>query len=1600
MSVKTIRKVRHIIEQSKALTNPADGKLNNYPGVVQGVLQKELQHEIQKLEGFLSQTSRNQQEFAAFFTERCKKRASDRNKYVSLDAMPESPANRMYWEIANVLFCPKTMRDMLAILLPEIKYQVQLSDVYSETVSTSRIDRYKETMHNLTKVVRSEIGLDEAPDISNIANFAITSTDIFDVREIAFFPMSYHEQLEQSLSENFPALHRKLYQHNPSLRMLRDDIQMFRNDVATPRAAINRLMSMLKRGNTQVTGLEYVPDPAQTAAMYFYEYVKSLSDETRAKLLSLNDGTGVTVKKVIDGMSGCVNTTCGLLSAILRNNSDSPVLDASPGLNIDVVSKAMQKYDNALKSDTAAINTKNDYSNHGQLPEKMVTQVVSKLAINNSDQVLGLLLDFPPFFYDTLLQHIPGRWLSSFQSFLSSGMFNETQRRALIAAIVHNYEHLKEGESLRDWITRFDNLQLFKFAYESLSREYQDAFLLDVGSKKSSYQSKTANTEIVKFTLENLGQRNRYDYIVRHFVKETNEAPASIALPFIEDVREFLGVAAIHGASDAALSWLSGALRGGKIRPAQLPYLDEAVTQHYKTLRQPDGLFKWVISTNSLEVMQAVTSQMTEAQRKKFLSNVLEKYALSEMEVNNDDIVKFAVAKLPSARFYSIIVKRIFRLQLLSSKIHHVILQSVGDYAELIKVAARNNAAENMIALLAKENWWGKSEAKIRNVSAAVTQYFLRKHDLFGLLQWAASTSNSVFTQVLENVPADKQIPLLLAHNDNANVVSLCSSPEMLQLVFSRLSSNQRYDVILKSLSINRVLANEKAAPVIIAAIDDFAKLIKASGKSANQIMKWLFDSAKLIEISSETRDAIAQAVVDHYLKKNNLSDLQDLMMSPNNVDIFNAVMKAIPKERHKEVLRLRKPDARSILNRCFNDEIAKQILEKLDPEDRYNLLLKPDSGGWCYMQGRVTEGLLSFVEDYDAFIRVAASFDRKGESLNRLGALGKNLTEDQVLVIARSVLKYYAPQILSSPSFNWLKSHESVLREVVTTINDENRMSELLVGDIENPGILFTCNNPEIIRLALGKIPVEQRRDLLSVVRNFSHEGVTPLERSDLTADMLKTMLESIPANERCSNINGIQTKRYSISSLLVKHRQRPDLIKVLLGAIPENMRFGVITNKEENQRQSPLAVLLGSEYQGQIFVKFLETFLAMTEMLTDTSVVDLLLYTANSTGSIARMISSWRDGQSFLSKLIDKLELPELKRLIVSPSADAKCLLSFLLNSDLGVKALKRIPADERTAVVMPVVSAFLYSGAHELQPVLDLLPQETQTEILQILLALRASDYANSVNFAATLEMIPAEERVAFLQANYHIDPKAEFLKGPSYLRDNRSALERMYTDECFMKAAFKVIPKSQYLDLLATKVTDQKTILERLCFDRSPGKSTFRNMESVFSALSEDEAVEFMYAKVGNQTVLQVLINAANRHEDYCNYDIEVTYDYVMQMTHSKQVAEVIAFCGYLARNNDQRKQQAGFFTRLFSRNELDELLVRIYRSQNLEDVKAEVISYLKDNNTWMRHDIFSFVQRLWHEKAKDGSDLESMALLEKHWHRKHTMPKPVLGVATH
>ncbi len=410
----------------------------------ESALKIELMREINELKAILKSKYPESD-----FKKRCQWRVDNPDKTIAFSSMPDSPSNRLYWKIAALIFKPKTMGEMLQIILPSIKYQVTVSVEPSKSCLN-----LKEGMRN------PEIGLyktsvDEhnlPPTLEELSHFVICNDKVFYVPDISLLTLRLHTKLQYELRMGYPDILDKFYRHNESLQSLNADIKAFNNNGITPKEAITQLSKGLALGGSKYTGNIYATKPADEAIKHFFDYFNALPDKTKEKLRSLAYH-GVTIGTIIDneiGKGTCVESASSHLDSVLKENSNNPLLSEPSNMSPDELKNLEQKY-----KSLDGFNTKKNSLLTFQLPMHLKYTAISKMHLDNFQDVLTVLLNFPPEHYNDLSEQIAHNnrevEFAELTVCVKNRVFNEEQRDALAKVLVKNYSRYHFPEPCLFW---------------------------------------------------------------------------------------------------------------------------------------------------------------------------------------------------------------------------------------------------------------------------------------------------------------------------------------------------------------------------------------------------------------------------------------------------------------------------------------------------------------------------------------------------------------------------------------------------------------------------------------------------------------------------------------------------------------------------------------------------------------------------------------------------------------------------------------------------------------------------------------------------------------------------------------------------------------------------------------------------------------------------------------------------------------------------------------------------------------------------------------------------------------------------------------------
>ena len=445
--------INKLLDERAALIAESNfAALHDYASVKHGVMQIELANEIKALRHMLS----HPETFAEQFRQRCMWREKGNEQTIPFAAMPESLTNELYWEIAILVFQPKNLHDMLQIVLPGLKTQLKVSvpDTLPEGLKPEEIMEHVKQLKPIFEKTKNLDQLVESATIKALTHYVLSGDIIFDVNEIKELPLYTHANLQRILHENYPRLSESLYSHNETLQSLAADIQLYSNQGITPKAAIQQLIEGLILGGSRMTGSNDAGKPSDEALKRFFNYFNALIADTQKHLRQLKGGEnslGLIIDKYIE-LGKCVEKTADYLKDILEVNKNDSILKSPSAITPQALKKLEEKYQIELS------DTKKNGDITLKLPAQLATEIIKQIAPKMPEELIVILLNFPPAYYDKLFEHItlnnPEVHFYGLDEAIKNGFFNLEQRQALVKAIARYYQRFNLIEPILFWAIR------------------------------------------------------------------------------------------------------------------------------------------------------------------------------------------------------------------------------------------------------------------------------------------------------------------------------------------------------------------------------------------------------------------------------------------------------------------------------------------------------------------------------------------------------------------------------------------------------------------------------------------------------------------------------------------------------------------------------------------------------------------------------------------------------------------------------------------------------------------------------------------------------------------------------------------------------------------------------------------------------------------------------------------------------------------------------------------------------------------------------------------------------------------------------------------
>lgn len=432
---KTIgNQVKQLLDEHK-ITWDTNSTPYDYLSLRECVLQIELNQEIKAIEEMIRDLS----SFEKNFKFRCVYRELDTKHTIPFVVLHESPTNQLYWKIAQLVFEPQTMKDMLSIVLPSIRQHLKADlnyvPVYSQSLNRE-VMRVQPTLELLGQLDKFNY---LPPTYETLSDYVWLDNILFDIKDIELYSLSLLSDLHNILTNNYPGLAKRLYAHNTSLQVLSQDILKS----ISPKSAIGNLIQSLALGGETMTRQTFANESATEAIVQFCCYFNGLPSELKEQLEALPGGNitlgDVIKKEILTGQ--CIETIKRNLNLILQQSGNSTILHTIPEINPFALKETKEKY-----GPKNHLNTKKDSQKIQSVPNEFIRIAIGRILISTFEELINLTMNFSPDFYSLLwinLQFNVTVSIEPLASMIREGAFDQEQKQALASAIVARHRLLE-----------------------------------------------------------------------------------------------------------------------------------------------------------------------------------------------------------------------------------------------------------------------------------------------------------------------------------------------------------------------------------------------------------------------------------------------------------------------------------------------------------------------------------------------------------------------------------------------------------------------------------------------------------------------------------------------------------------------------------------------------------------------------------------------------------------------------------------------------------------------------------------------------------------------------------------------------------------------------------------------------------------------------------------------------------------------------------------------------------------------------------------------------------------------------------------------------
>lgn len=471
-----IQRILELLDTYEAQYLPQDttqSELPNYNEIKNKAMQRELQQALTTLR----QLTKKPKEFKHRFKQHCARRADNlKDTSLSFKDYPNSVVNQLYWQVANIKFKPTSLAAILAILLPDIQYvvDIHLEDYHPELTMNSSIEERRMALHHYRHhaspvIVITPLSHYPLPLPKSLERFSLTTNTILNIDSVIHFGIGTHIKLYQLLRQNHPDLAASLYEHNMGFLWLAQQLDLLEK-ARSPHNELVTFIRELRLGSSSYTGEEEASDRAKKAYEYFKQYYQLLALDIRQKIDKLTTSTGTTFADVMEDLhqGRCVETAANALEQIIssKNSEQQKVLHVQNKSNVSTIKNLIKNHLTHL----SAIKEEQIVT----LPTHLIQDSFKKITIIELDDLIFLLVNLPTAHYSLLFQQATflDFSLKKLIPILKLQLLNASQILPIYQAIADNYQrfHLKE-ESLLNFAINLGQTEAIDFFFQRITNE-------------------------------------------------------------------------------------------------------------------------------------------------------------------------------------------------------------------------------------------------------------------------------------------------------------------------------------------------------------------------------------------------------------------------------------------------------------------------------------------------------------------------------------------------------------------------------------------------------------------------------------------------------------------------------------------------------------------------------------------------------------------------------------------------------------------------------------------------------------------------------------------------------------------------------------------------------------------------------------------------------------------------------------------------------------------------------------------------------------------------------------------------------------------------